>query len=179
MNSMKDFFANRGRRPHGGESTMKLPVRKKTGVYTWCTPWLCLWIRGGFPSFSHPKGPENVSPSQVVRGCVCWHHFPHSQGGSDGCTTAPAWAPLRQRPALNCSWLTATTNTPQSLSRELWWSLQEAALQHEKQEILFFSERLQRATCSRNIILHYYMCYKVPTILLQCNNLIHKVMSSD
>lgn len=42
-------------RPHGGDSNMKLPVRKKMAVYTWCTPWLCLWKTEGFPSFSHPK----------------------------------------------------------------------------------------------------------------------------
>lgn len=52
---MRGFFAHRWRRPHGGESNMKLPVRKKMRVYTWSTPWLCLWITGGFPSFSDPK----------------------------------------------------------------------------------------------------------------------------
>lgn len=33
--SMRDFFACRWRRPHDRESNVKLPVRKKMGVYTW------------------------------------------------------------------------------------------------------------------------------------------------
>lgn len=87
----------------------------------------------GFPFFlwsqvvlKMPPHPRPWEPN-----CVCWHHFPHSQGGSDGWTTAPAWATLRQRPALDHSGLTATSNTHQPHNRELWWSLQGTGLQQE------------------------------------------------
>lgn len=66
VKSMRDFFAHRWRRLHGGESNMKVPVRKKTGVYTWCTPWLCLWIMGVFPFFSHSKWSWKCFP---IPGC--------------------------------------------------------------------------------------------------------------
>lgn len=95
VKSMRDFFAPKWRRPHGGESTMKLPVRKKMGVYTWCTPWLCLWIKGGFPSFSHPKrswkclsipGCESltvfVAPFPPQPRKVRWLHYSPSLGTS-------------------------------------------------------------------------------------------------
>lgn len=142
VKSMRDFFAHRWRISYDGEGTMKLPTRKKMGVYTWCTPWLCLWITGG-SLLSPIPCVLNMSPHPRLwePDCVCWHHFPHSQGGSDGRTADPAWAPLWQRAALNCSWLTANTNTHQPLNRELWWGPLEAGLQQEKQEILFFSEK--------------------------------------
>lgn len=98
---------------------------------------------------------------------VCRHYFPHSQEGLYSCTTALTRTNLRQTPALNCFWPPNINDHQQHGTnlRELRWDLQGAGLQQEKQVIMVFSKRPQRATeCSRKTVLRYYTCYEVPVI---------------
>lgn len=113
-----------------------------------------------------PSGPENASPSQAVRAQLCLlAPFPSQPRRVRRLNYSPSLGNSQTKTSLGPLRTHSHQQHPSATQQGVMVKPSGNRTPTRKQVIMFLSERLQRVTCRRNIILHY-TCYKVPTILL-------------